>query len=173
MIIVINGSLGVGKTTIADNLLWKFNNTVMLDGDAIGNVNPFEIYDQKRILHLYRTLTLLTKFHKENGFDNIVINYVFESSESLDELINMLRMYDKEIYIYWITCNKEIQEERILTRKRDNIEWELQRFVELQEIQRHASTKGFIGVEIDSSHKTVEEISDKIVEEINLTTAST
>ena len=56
MIIIINGALGVGKTSVAEELHWKFDQSVHLDGDAIGNVNPFEIYDDDRTLHLHRTL---------------------------------------------------------------------------------------------------------------------
>jgi deoxyadenosine/deoxycytidine kinase len=43
MIIIINGSLGVGKSSVAEQLHWKFDKSVNLDGDSIGNVHPFEI----------------------------------------------------------------------------------------------------------------------------------
>jgi len=168
MIIIINGSLGVGKTSISEELLWKFDKTVMLDGDALGNVNPFDIYDQNRIQHLYKTIELLVKFHKDSGFDNIIINYVFESSESLNQLIEMITPIDRNIFSFWITCEEEIQRDRIIKRNRDNIEWELKRFTELQRIQRIASQKKFIGIEIDSSNMSVNEIGNLIVDRIDL-----
>jgi broad-specificity NMP kinase len=90
MIIIINGSLGVGKTSVAEQIHWKFDNSVHLDGDAIGDVHPFEIYDDARISHLYRTLELLVGFHQKYGYSDFVINYVFESPESLQELLNLL-----------------------------------------------------------------------------------
>ena len=43
MIIIINGSLGVGKSSVAEAIHYKFDKSVNLDGDAIGDVNPFEI----------------------------------------------------------------------------------------------------------------------------------
>lgn len=168
MIIIINGSLGVGKTSISEELLWKYEKTVMLDGDALGNVNPFDIYDQNRIQHLYKTIELLVKFHNDAGFDNIIINYVFESSESLRQLIELLTPVDRNIFSFWITCEEEIQRNRIIKRNRDNIEWELKRFSELQRIQRIASQKGFIGNEINSSNISVNEIGNTIVNWINL-----
>ena len=45
MIIIINGSLGVGKCSTPEEQHWKFDKSVSLDEDAIGNVKPFEIYD--------------------------------------------------------------------------------------------------------------------------------
>jgi deoxyadenosine/deoxycytidine kinase len=166
MIIIINGSVGVGKSTTAEQLHWKFKKSVCLDGDSIGNVNPFEIYDDARITHLYRTLALLIDFHQKNGYANFVINYVFESADSLQDLLDRLRPLDSSIHVYWLTCDKEKQAQRIRGRQRDNIAWELKRFVELQEIQRGAAQRGFIGNEIDTTDLTVEEAADKIWNDI-------
>ncbi len=166
MIIIINGSLGVGKTSVAEAIHRKFEKSVHLDGDHIGNVNPFEIYDNNCIEYLYSTLALLVGFHKKNGYPNIVINYVFESPESLKELINLLVHYDKEIYTYWLTSEKDQQRNRIQSRKRDNIEWELNRFIELQNIQRKASASGFIGKEINTAMKSIEVVAEIIWKDI-------
>ena len=61
MIIIINGSLGVGKSSVAEGLHWKFDKSVHLDGDYIGDVNPFEVYDDARIMYLYQTVELSQK----------------------------------------------------------------------------------------------------------------
>lgn len=45
MIILINGPCGIGKTAISWELITRFDRAVMLDGDYIGAVHPFEIYD--------------------------------------------------------------------------------------------------------------------------------
>ncbi|MEW6195553.1 MAG: AAA family ATPase [Bacteroidota bacterium] len=167
MIIIINGALGVGKTSVAETIHRKFEKSVHLDGDHIGNVNPFEIYDNNRIKYLYNTLALLVEFHKRNGYPNIVINYVFESPESLNGLISLLVPYDKEIHTYWLTCEKEQQQKRIQGRTRDSIGWELNRFIELQNIQRKASMFGFIGKEIDTTMKSIEAIAEIIWKDIH------
>jgi chloramphenicol 3-O-phosphotransferase len=162
VIIIINGSLGVGKSTTAEALHWKFDKSVCLDDDAIGNVNPFEIYDDARVDHLYRTLELLIQFHQKHGYHNFVINYVFESAASLQDLLDLLQPLDASIHIYWLTCDKDEQAKRVQGRKSDNLDWELGRFVELQQIQRKASQQGFIGMEIDTTNLTSGEVADKI-----------
>ena len=45
MILIINGPLGIGKTTIAWYLLEKFRARVMLDGDYIAAFHPFDHYN--------------------------------------------------------------------------------------------------------------------------------
>lgn len=166
MIIIINGSLGVGKSSVAEQLHWKFNKSVNLDGDHIGDVHPFEIYDDARISHLYRTLEHLISFHQENGYHNFVINYVFESSESLQELLELLHPLDTSIHTYWLICDLKEQEKRIRIRQRDQIEWELKRFIELQQIQSKAAQQGFIGKKIDTTDLTIEETANVIWEDI-------
>jgi broad-specificity NMP kinase len=166
MIIVINGSLGVGKSTVMDAVLHTFEKGVALDGDEIGYVHPFEIYDEQRITYLYRTLTHLICFHQRNGYRSFVINYVFESPESLAELLAMLGEIDDDVHAVWLTCDPDEQEARIRKRGRDSLTWELSRFVELRRIQAEAAKRGFIGVEIDTTGKSPEIIAESIKQKI-------
>lgn len=166
MIIIINGSLGVGKSSVAEELHYKFDKSVHLDGDTIGDVHPFEIYDDARISHLYRTLELLIGFHQKNGYPNFVINYVFESPQSLGELLSLLQPLDPAIHTYWLTCDEEEQARRIKKRGREELEWELNRFVELQRIQRQAARQGFIGQELDTTRLTPKEAAEEIWRDI-------
>ncbi len=166
MIIIINGSLGVGKSRVSEELYWKFAKSVYLDGDAVGSVHPFEIYDDARIAHLYRTLELLVSFHQKNGYHNFVINYVFESPDSLKDLIGLLRPLDPVIHVYWLTCDEEEQAKRIRGRQRSDLDWELNRFIELRRIQNEAAQQGFIGVQIDTTHLTSVEVAEKIWKDI-------
>jgi len=166
MIIIINGALGVGKTSVSEELLSRFDKSVHLDGDHIGNVHPFEIYDEARIEHLYKTLAQLVRFHKNNGYPNFVINYVFETSESLDQLVSLLRPLDDTIHVYWLTCNESEHARRVKGRAGVDLVWEMDRFVELQKIQRTAAQKGFIGVEMDTSELTPVEVADAIWKDI-------
>ena len=166
MIIIINGSLGVGKSSVAEELQWKFDKSVHLEGDHIGDVHPFEIYDDARIDHLYRTLELLIGFHQGDGYRNFVINYVFESPDSLRDLLDRLRPLDSSIHTYWLTCDEEEQAKRIQGRRRDNLDWELSRFVELQRIQAQAAQRGFIGIEVDTTRLTSAEVAEVIWKDI-------
>jgi chloramphenicol 3-O-phosphotransferase len=166
MIIIINGSLGVGKSSVAEQLHYKFDKSIHLDGDCIGNVQPFNIYDEARLNHLYRTLELLLGFHQKNGYHNFVINYVFESPESLQELLVLLRPLDPSIHCYWLTCDEEEQAKRIRNRSREDLQWELGRFPVLRRIQQEASQDGFIGKEVDTTSLTAEEAAQTIWKDI-------
>ncbi len=150
MIIIINGSVGSGKSTVSEELAVLFEKSVMLDGDYIGLIHPFEIYDDARIEYLYKTLLLLVEFHHSNGYTDFVINYVFESPESLGNLTSRLKTIIPEIHCFWLTCSEAEQKKRILKRERQEAEWELKRFSELNAIQEKAAEKGFIGERIQT-----------------------
>ncbi len=162
MIIIINGSVGVGKSSVGEELLLKFDKSIHLEGDCIGNVHPFEIYNDARVDHLYRTLELLVAFHQKHGYQNFVINYVFESPGSLNALLERLRPLDPSIHTYWLTCDEAEQAKRIRGRQSKDLEWELNRFVELGQIQRKAAQEGFIGSEVDTTGLTSKEAAEKI-----------
>jgi chloramphenicol 3-O-phosphotransferase len=166
MILIVNGSLGVGKSSVAERLQVKFAKSVHLDGDHIGDVHPFEIYDEARIDQLYQALALLVGFYQKNGYQNFVINYVFESPASLQALLDLLLPLDESIYVYWLTCASGEQAKRIRGRKRSELDWELERFITLQKIQREAAGEGFIGKEVDTTGSTAEQAADVIWKDI-------
>ncbi len=167
MIVIINGSVGVGKTSVSRELQEKFNKSIMLDGDYIGAVRPFEIYDQSRINYLYKTLQHLIEFHISNGFEHFIINYVFESNSSLSNLIHLFDKTNLEVKCIWLTCSVEEHKKRILSRETDQKDWELKRFIELNNIQKKANNIGFIGEKIETDGKTIKEITEIIWDHIH------
>jgi GrpB-like predicted nucleotidyltransferase (UPF0157 family)/predicted kinase len=165
MIILINGPLGVGKTEVAWKLIEKFERAILLDGDYLGAVHPFEIYDEQRVEYLYQTLHHVTAFHVAHGWHNFVIDYVFETPESLAKLRYLLSDLDDVIYAFRLTCSAEEIERRIRLRGNsdpDFLTWELNRFRELQTIQNTNARRGDLGFVIDTTRLTIAEVADAI-----------
>ncbi|MBN1920016.1 MAG: AAA family ATPase [Anaerolineae bacterium] len=168
MILIINGPLGIGKTSVAWALNERLQPGVMLDGDYIGAVAPFEIYDAARVAYLYRTLAHLVAYHqREGGYRNFVLNYVFETAESLAELVAQLEPLDTEVRVFRLTCAVEEMARRIRLRGRTGSEgevaWELARCRELAAIQDAAAQQGFLGTVVDTTSLDVEQTVDAIL----------
>ncbi len=162
MVVIINGSLAVGKTSVAWALADIMQNSVMLDGDYIGAIFPGDFHDSKWLDYLYKTFATLIKFHKENGYDNFVINYVFETPASLNQLIKHLSPIDTKNKSFLLVCSEDVQRQRILARNNNQLEWELKRYVELNNILKDATSNGYIGREIDTSNHTAMQIAENI-----------
>ena len=169
MIIIINGPLGIGKTEVSWKLLEHFERAVMLDGDYIGAVQPFDIYDPQRIEYLYQTIHHLVAFHLERGgYRNYVVNYVFEEPESLARLRHLLYELDEQVYAFRLTCSPQEMERRIRRRARGlppepgRVKWELNRFRELTAIQEEAAKRGDMGIVVDTTGLNVAQVADGI-----------
>jgi GrpB-like predicted nucleotidyltransferase (UPF0157 family)/broad-specificity NMP kinase len=162
MIVIINGPLGVGKTEVSWKLLRMFGRAVMLDGDHVGAVQPFEIYDEGRIAYLYRTLHHLIAFHVANGYRDFVVNYVFETPESLAHLRHLLSDLDDVIYVFRLTCTDDEMERRLRARGNQELGWELKRFRELAAIMEAGADWGDLGYEIDTVGLTAEGVARAI-----------
>ena len=171
MIVIITGPCGIGKTSVAEALTTHFDRAVLLDGDYIGAVHPFEIYDDERIDYLYRTLEFLTAFHiREGKYHNFVIPYVFETPDSLADLRMRLANYDDEIYAFRLIASDSAIEERIIKREGvagEDVGWYLNRYRELVVIQENAARYGDMGFEVDTTGCTAVQVADVIWENLH------
>jgi GrpB-like predicted nucleotidyltransferase (UPF0157 family) len=173
MIVIINGPLGIGKTETAWELLVLFERAVMLDGDYLGAIQPFEIYDKKRVDYLYRTLAHVVAFHRDNGYEHFVINYVFEHPDSLHDLRQRLAGFDREIYAFRLVCEQEVLAERIRRRGQckpaELVDWEIQRGQELVAIQSANAEIGDLGLCVDTTRLDARETAQVIWNDLHET----
>ncbi len=161
MILIINGSLGVGKTETSWELVGLFERAVMLDGDYIGAVHPFEIHNSQRVDYLYRTISHLIQWHQQHGYNDFVVNYVFEKPESLARFKRMMLELSDVVYIFRLTCAEAEQEQRIRARGKENLAWELKRFRELNAIQQAAANQGDLGYPLDTTGQSAAQVAQK------------
>lgn len=87
MIIVLNGPLGIGKSTLAEALVESLERSVSLDGDSIVAVNPAP---RNEMEYLHRIAALLVEHHRHYGYRHFVINHIWRSPAELDDLRNRL-----------------------------------------------------------------------------------
>jgi thymidylate kinase len=83
MIIVLNGPLGIGKSTLAEALGEAIDRCVMLDGDHVVALNP---PPEDEVTYLHDTLALLVAHHACAGYRHVVINHYWSAPAQLDDL---------------------------------------------------------------------------------------
>jgi adenylate kinase family enzyme len=84
VIIVLNGPLGIGKSSLAEALCERIGMCVSLDGDYLVAANPPA---QNELEHLHSTIALLVEHHRKFGYRNFVINHLWRSKAELDDLL--------------------------------------------------------------------------------------
>ena len=83
MIVVLNGPLGIGKSTLAEALTESIDRGVMLDGDHLVAANP---PPADEIGYLHSTIALLVAHHRRAGYRHFVIDHLWCTPEELDDL---------------------------------------------------------------------------------------
>ena len=71
-LILINGTMGAGKTTTCQELLKLLQPCVFLDGDWCWDMHPFAVNKETKKLVLNNICALLNNDIKCNAFENII-----------------------------------------------------------------------------------------------------
>jgi hypothetical protein len=145
MFIVLNGPLGIGKSTLAEMLTESIANCAILDGDRLVAVNPPPVDERE---HVHSTIALLVAHHRRFGYRHFVVDYVWRSPDDLEDLRRRLFAIeaDAEIRCFLLTLPADEHlrriERRQHTRAIDEREFELRTFVDEREVLTNRSDVG-------------------------------
>jgi len=145
MIIVLNGPLGIGKSTLAEALTESIESCVMLDGDGLVAANP---PPADALEHLHSTIALLVSHHRRFGYRHFVIDHVWRSAAELADLRRRLIGSDRDadIRCFLLTLPADENLRRIDRRQQaraiDEREFELRTFAEEREVLTKGSDLG-------------------------------
>lgn len=145
MIIILNGPLGIGKSTLGELLTESIPHCVMLDGDRLVAANP-PATDERE--HLHSTIALLVAHHRRFGYRHFVIDHAWRSPTDLDDLRRRLLAIDPDadIRCFLLTLraaeNLRRIERRQAARAIDEREFELRAFAEEREAMMQRADLG-------------------------------
>lgn len=133
MIVVLNGPVGIGKSTLAETLAERIDECVMLDGDALIAANPPH---GNPLEHLHSTIALLVGHHQRFGYHHFVINHIWRSPQELTDLRRRLEP-EADIHCFLLTLSLEENLHRIArrasTRAIDELDYDRRTVVEERE----------------------------------------
>lgn len=116
MIIILNGPLGIGKSTLAEALMEQLEGCVMLDGDHVIAMNP---PPPDEVEYLHATLALLIRHHQRYGYQHFVINHIWRTQAELNDFRQKLSVVtpDSEIRSFLLSLPLEENLRRIRVRQ--------------------------------------------------------
>lgn len=113
MIVILNGPLGVGKSTLAEALSESIDGCVMLDGDHLVAANPPAA---DAMGHLHSTISVMVEHHRRFGYRHFVINHLWTEPAALKDLRQRLVAGDPDIRSFLLTLPEEENLARIARR---------------------------------------------------------
>ena len=89
--ILINGTMGAGKTTVSRALQKLLPQAVFLDGDWCWMMSPFQVQDQTKAMVMDNIVYLLNQFLAQACFDHVLFSWVMDQPETVQQIYNRLQ----------------------------------------------------------------------------------
>lgn len=156
---LIGGPMGVGKTTVCQQLKQKLPGSVFLDGDWCWDASPFQVTDETKGMVLDNITHVLNNFIRCSAYENIIFCWVMHEQSIIDTILKKLDLSDCCVRSISLIAGEKVVRERIASdiakgiRTTDAMERSLARLPLYQKLNT---------IKIDTTGKSVQEICGEI-----------
>lgn len=121
--ILINGTMGVGKTTVCKELASILPRSVFLDGDWCWYSNPLIVTEDSKKMVLQNIGFLLRSFLNCPDYQTVIFCWVMDRQEILDQIIELISpaCQNTEIRCFTLTVSEPV----LLTRLQKDVDLQL------------------------------------------------
>jgi len=155
-LIIINGTMGTGKTTICKILYKKLNNSVWLDGDWCWMMNPFKVTEENKRMAEDNITYLLNNFLENPDFEYVIFSWVMHNENIFDVLLEKLQKNEFQRYKISLVCSPEELKKRMLKDGREEKDIEMS-------LGRLKSYERMNTIKVDTTNTAVEKTVNEIV----------
>ena len=163
-LILIGGTMGVGKTATSSLLKQKLNQSVFLDGDWCWDMHPFVVNRETKAMVMNNIVYQLNQFISCSEIENIIFCWVMHEQSIIDEILSRVDINHCHVYTFSLICSHDTLKAHLQTdidagiRSQDIIERSLERM----KLYKQLNT-----IKIDISHSTIDETAEKIYKILN------
>jgi len=159
-LIIINGTMGIGKSVTCKELNKALEKSVWLDGDWCWMMNPFIVNDENKNMVIGNITYLLRNFLTNSSFEYVIFNWVIHTEEIFEMLLKRIDDLEFQLFKITLTCSEESLKKRILNDIQNNLRKEdsLKNALERLQLYENMDT-----VKIDTSNVNIQETVSKII----------
>jgi shikimate kinase len=158
---IIGGTMGVGKTTVGQQLKKDLPNSVFLDGDWCWDADPFQVTEETKTLVQDNICHMLNNFLQCSVYETVIFCWVMHEQEIIDSIIAKLKLDNCEVKCISLIADEDNLQQRLTRdiqkgiRKEDVIARSIARIPLYQKLDT---------VKVDTNNKTIAEIVAEIAQ---------
>lgn len=112
-LIMVNGTMGVGKTTTCKLLSNYLQPSVFLDGDWCWDMHPFLVNEETKEMVLNNITYVLNQFLACTQFEYVIFCWVMHEQAILDEVCSRLSLNGVKTSFFSLICEEDILRQRL------------------------------------------------------------
>ena len=157
---LIGGTMGVGKTTVSQQLKKELADSVFLDGDWCWDASPFQVNDETKAMVVRNICYLLNSFLHCSVYENIIFCWVMHEQSIIDSILEKLDIDSREVKRISLIADESNLRRRLTAdvtrgaRTADIID---------RSVARMSMYRTLDTIKVDTSNKTVQVIADEIM----------
>ncbi len=151
--------MGVGKTTVSQQLKHDLPNSVFLDGDWCWDSSPFQVTDETKAMVTDNICYLLNNFLHCSAYENVIFCWVMHQQKIIDSIIENLDTKNCAVKCISLIVDEQTLHERLMAdvEKGNRTVDVIERSMERISLYHALNT-----IKIDTSNKSVQIIADEI-----------
>ena len=159
-VIILNGPMGVGKTTVGKYIAEHNPGTAFIDGDWCMDIHPFVGNQETRAMAVDNILHMIGNYQKCSECNMVVLVWLMDDPQVTQRIIDGLSAITAEIKIVTLLCNRE----NLIRRWENdlNCEWRTEEWLNVS----LKSLAGFASMDdtLDTSGLSVEQVAELVMQ---------
>ncbi len=157
---LIGGTMGVGKTTVCQQLKKDLANSVFLDGDWCWDADPFQVTEETKAMVMDNICDILNRFLHCSVYENVIFCWVMDQQEIIDTIVERLDTKDCHLKLISLVVDEIELRDRL---NKDIIKGNRQPDVIERSVQRISRYPQLKTIKINTCKKSVKMIVDEII----------
>lgn len=152
--------MGVGKTTVSQQLKQDLPNSVFLDGDWCWDASPFQVTEETKAMVTDNICYLLNSFLHCSAYENVIFCWVMHQQSIIDSILEKLDAKNCDVKCISLITDEINLRKRLTADVENGI-----RTVDVidRSVARISLYHTLDTIKIDTSNKTVQMIADEII----------
>ncbi len=106
-LVIVNGTMGAGKTAVCQALKQLAPPCAFLDGDWCWDMNPFMVTEETKELEMDNIVSMLNGFLACSAFETVIFCWVLHQQAIIDALLARLELSGVEVRLFTLMPAEE------------------------------------------------------------------